>query len=525
MTERLCASLSMAFWLSVKRLPGQLRTRRPAAAFKGRENVTPRNTLSAIDEVEIFSRALTGPATSCGADPNNEICDIFLADSAGKCKPGTPFTCDGTLYQTTAPSPTGPYTLYKVQTSPVQLLAIGSSFSLGTEFNALGYNPVDDYLYAINGLSPFQLYRIDASATVTNLGNVTSLVAPSGQRFNAGTFGPGGQYYVMSNLATPRLYRIDISTRVATLIGSPAVNRILDIAYNPADGQLYGRQFFNTGSHNTGQLFKINPTNAAATAIGGVTTFGRTGAIYFTALGQIIAYVDDATVGDDFSQETLVQIDPSTGALTVLGTDLPADQNDGASCPSTLLPVELTRFEATLDGQALDLRWETASETNNAGFEVQRFATAASTTWEVLGFVNGHGTTLQPQRYAYRVENMAAGRYRLRLKQLDFDGSFEYSPEVEVAVGIPTLYHLSSAYPNPFNPETQFSLSVARRQRVQVAVYDQMGRRVATVFDGFMESQTTHAFTFSAEGLPSGLYLVRVLGERFITSQTITLIK
>jgi len=259
-----------------------------AAAFIGRENVTPRNTLAAIDEVEIFSRALTGPASDCGADPNNEICDIFLADSAGKCKPGTPFTCDGTLYQTTAPSLTGPYTLYEVQTSPVQLLAIGSSFSLGTEFNALGYNPVDDYLYAINGLSPFQLYRIDASATVTNLGNVTGMVAPSGQRFNAGTFGPGGQYYVMSNLATPKLYRIDISTRVATLIGSPAVNRILDIAYNSADGQLYGRRFFNTGSHNTGQLFKIDPTTAAATAIGGVTKFGRTGAIYFTALGEII---------------------------------------------------------------------------------------------------------------------------------------------------------------------------------------------------------------------------------------------
>ncbi len=165
------------------------------------------------------------------------------------------------------------------------------------------------------------------------------------------------------------------------------------------------------------------------------------------------------------------------------------------------------------------------SETNNAGFEVQRFATGASTAWEVLGFVDGHGTTLQPQRYAYRVENMAAGRYRLRLKQLDFDGSFEYSPEVEVAVGIPTRYHLSQAYPNPFNPETQFSLSVARRQRVRIAVYDQMGRRVAALFDGFMESQTTHAFTFSAEGLPSGLYVVRVLGERFITSQTITLIK
>ena len=94
-----------------------------------------------------------------------------------------------------------------------------------------------------------------------------------------------------------------------------------------------------------------------------------------------------------------------------------------------------------------------------------------------------------------------------------------------MAGGIPTAYHLSSAYPNPFNPQTQFSLSVARAQQVQVSVFDVVGRRVAVLHDGIIEAQTTQAFRFEAGSLPSGLYLVRVLGERFLTSHTITLVK
>ncbi len=189
------------------------------------------------------------------------------------------------------------------------------------------------------------------------------------------------------------------------------------------------------------------------------------------------------------------------------------------------LPVELVSFDAQLDGQAAELRWETASETNNAGFEIQQFSTDGAATWEALGWVEGHGTTLEAQTYSYRVDFLAAGTYRFRLKQIDFDGTFEYSPEVEVAVGIPSAYHLSPAYPNPFNPETQFSLSVAQAQQVQVAVYDIMGRRVAMLYDGLIEAQTTRAMMFEAESLPSGLYLIRVLGERFVTSQTVTLVK
>ena len=195
-------------------------------------------------------------------------------------------------------------------------------------------------------------------------------------------------------------------------------------------------------------------------------------------------------------------------------------------CLGAVLPVELTSFETVIDGRDALLIWETASETNNAGFDVQhRYVDDATAAFETLTFVEGHGTTELPQTYRYRVDDVAPGHHAFRLKQIDFDGTFEYSPEVEVAVGIPTAYHLSAAYPNPFNPETQFSLSVARAQQVQVTVYDVVGRRVAGLHDGIIEAQTTQAFRFEAGSLPSGLYLVWVVGERFLTSQTITLVK
>ena len=145
--------------------------------------------------------------------------------------------------------------------------------------------------------------------------------------------------------------------------------------------------------------------------------------------------------------------------------------------------------------------------------------------WDVFGWVEGHATTLEAQQYTYQLADMTPGTYRFRLKQVDFDGTFAYSPEVEVVIGVPDTYQLSTAYPNPFNPQTSFSLSVARAQRVEIGVFDLLGRRVAQLHNGLLEAGTTTAFTFEAGGLPSGLYLIRAVGEQFLASQRITLLK
>lgn len=192
---------------------------------------------------------------------------------------------------------------------------------------------------------------------------------------------------------------------------------------------------------------------------------------------------------------------------------------------SGLLPVELVAFEAQVDGTDVLLRWQTASETNNAGFEIQGSSKNGGAEWTVLDFVEGAGTTLEPQHYHYRAEALPPGPHTFRLKQVDFDGTFEYSPQVEVVIDLPAAFLLTPPYPNPFNPEARFSLMVKRRQRVDVAVYDALGRRVRTLYAGEMEAEQARALVFQASDLPSGLYVIRAVGEAFVATRRAMLVK
>lgn len=186
------------------------------------------------------------------------------------------------------------------------------------------------------------------------------------------------------------------------------------------------------------------------------------------------------------------------------------------------LPVELVLFRALASQSQLILHWTTASETNNAGFEVQQ---KVGTSFTSLGFVEGFGTTLEAQTYEFEVPTSTPGPYTFRLKQVDFDGHFEYSAELEVTIGLPDSYRLSEAYPNPFNATTSFTLSVQARQEVTVAVYDLMGRLVRTLYAGVLEANQAQAFTFEASDLPSGVYIIQAQGETFTASQRVMLVK
>jgi hypothetical protein len=188
-----------------------------------------------------------------------------------------------------------------------------------------------------------------------------------------------------------------------------------------------------------------------------------------------------------------------------------------------LLPVELTGFDALADGPSVRLQWQTASETNNAGFEVQHLVggDGRRAAWQVLGWVEGHSTTVAPQRYTYRIDALAPGPHRFRLKQIDYDGTFEYSPEVKVAVGVAGAYRLTPAYPNPARRTAHLSLSVARAQAVTVAAYDLLGRRVAVLYDGVLVAGQARALAFEVSNMPSGLYMIRAEGEHFLATRPV----
>ncbi|MEM8486905.1 MAG: T9SS type A sorting domain-containing protein [Bacteroidota bacterium] len=185
------------------------------------------------------------------------------------------------------------------------------------------------------------------------------------------------------------------------------------------------------------------------------------------------------------------------------------------------LPVELTAFTGLVDGTDAFLSWETASETNNAGFEVQRFGASG---WQQVGYVAGAGTTTEAQSYAFTVQGLTPGSHQFRLKQIDFDGTFAFSPTVTVAIQAGQRPQLIDAYPNPFKPRTTIRFSVPEQGVVSVKVYDVMGRLVAELHDGTLPAGI-HNIAWDASGMASGVYFYRMQAGAFVESKRMMLLQ
>jgi len=171
-----------------------------------------------------------------------------------------------------------------------------------------------------------------------------------------------------------------------------------------------------------------------------------------------------------------------------------------------VLPVELTSFNAYRSDDMVELRWATATELNNYGFAVER--TTDGEVWTEIAFVPGAGSSSTPRRYGYRDEVLPrAAQLSYRLRQMDRDGSVEYSPVVMVATAS-VRPGITDAYPNPFNPSTTVSFTVAQEGPVRLALMDATGRRVLTVLDGERLAAGTHARMLDAGYLPSGRYFL-----------------
>lgn len=208
--------------------------------------------------------------------------------------------------------------------------------------------------------------------------------------------------------------------------------------------------------------------------------------------------------------------------VTASGSD-----NSMVQAGSSSLPVELTGLDALVQGASVVLRWTTASERDNAGFEVERAVEADGVvgTFESAGFVNGAGTTAEAKAYTFTVRDLSAGTHVFRLKQVDVDGAETYSDEVRAVVAPRDPFALTEPYPNPFNPETQFELVLQRTQQVRVDVYNVLGQRVANLFDGLAEGGRHHAIRFQADHLPSGAYYITAIGEDVKATKRVTLVK
>ena len=208
-----------------------------------------------------------------------------------------------------------------------------------------------------------------------------------------------------------------------------------------------------------------------------------------------------------------------------------------------VVPVELISFSATQNGNQIDLEWQTATEKNNSGFEIRKIK---DQDWETIGFVPGYGTTTERHSYSFADENVSDGVYHYRLKQIDFDGSYYYSDEIEIKVTSVTEFLLAQNYPNPFNPSTKIKFTIPQTDSplmgggglVILKVYDVLGNEIATLVNEEMQAGT-YEVEFNVErhtgevrnlpagrqGLPSGIYFYQLKAGSFIEVKKMILMK
>jgi len=191
--------------------------------------------------------------------------------------------------------------------------------------------------------------------------------------------------------------------------------------------------------------------------------------------------------------------------------------------PAGEVPVELVSFNASVDKNVVDLRWITSTELNNSGFEVER--RSGNTSYEKIAFVQGNGTTTQVKGYSYSDELNQTGTYYYRLKQIDFDGTFEYSNEIMVSViALPGQYALAQNYPNPFNPSTSIEYVISQEGFVNLSVFNLLGQKVAELINEVKENGN-HNVVFDASKLSSGTYIYTLSVNGNAVTKKMTLIK
>ena len=193
------------------------------------------------------------------------------------------------------------------------------------------------------------------------------------------------------------------------------------------------------------------------------------------------------------------------------------------------VPVELNNFSLSVNRNNVELTWDTSSETNNHGFiiERRRVNSNSDSKWMEIGFVQGKGTSTEINKYRFVDSPTLNGVYNYRLKQVDFNGSFEYSKEVEVSVMVIEDFALMQNYPNPFNPSTVIKYQVAEGSHTTLKVYDVLGREVTTLVN---EEQTAGEyeveFLISKDlSLSSGFYFYQLRAGNFIQTRKMIYLK
>ena len=184
---------------------------------------------------------------------------------------------------------------------------------------------------------------------------------------------------------------------------------------------------------------------------------------------------------------------------------------------TSIIPVELATFTGRSDAERAILQWRTASETNNAGFEIQHRASSDG-AWQIRGFTESKatgGTTSDPQSYRFRTEPLDLGTHQFRLRQIDLDGSSTTTDPIAVTVQLEEAVRLTAPSPHPVTDQATFSFALNEKRDAEVVLYNLLGQQIKTLHEGPVSPNDEQFIELDAHDLTSGTYVLRLrAGDR-----------
>ncbi len=234
---------------------------------------------------------------------------------------------------------------------------------------------------------------------------------------------------------------------------------------------------------------------------------------------NIFETIDSSGANTTSYTDNLSQTDTFTYRVIAHNTASVSDYSNESSIVVTDLPVEISSFTASVGNNYVLLKWTTASEKNNRGFEVERYF---RNSWSEIGFVNSKDSTGTGDFYQYKddLTNVnIKGNVLYRIKQIDYDGSFSFSNTISINLNFSGLsYNLLQNYPNPFNPSTNINYDLPEQSKVKLQVIDLLGRVVAELTNR-IKIAGAYKQTWNAESFPSGVYYVRMTAHSIVSNR------
>ncbi len=251
-----------------------------------------------------------------------------------------------------------------------------------------------------------------------------------------------------------------------------------------------------------------------------------------TSGGNLLCATSSALTTGDFTlvcdgTTTIKRVEIRTTSNTILtSTTNEAGWNSNTDLNDIPLPVNLQSFNSNISGNNVKLLWKTVEEINNSGFDVERAEVRSQNLeFSKIGFVEGKGTKNTSTSYSFEDKNLQSGKYKYRLKQIDYNGNYEYFElNGEVEVGVPNKFDMSQNYPNPFNPVTKINFDLPENGLVNIRLYDMLGREVAVIVNE-VRSAGYHTVQFDASKLSSGVYFYKMNAGKFSGVKKMSIIK